>query len=56
MRASGTYSSIDTLSDRSRIVLVDIHAKVPLSVPIMGALVVLAENGGEVFDMLTANT
>ena len=42
--------------DRSFCVIpVDGHAKVPLSVTIVLALVVLAENGGEVFSMFAAD-
>ena len=37
------------------VIPVNDHAKVPLTIPIMGALVVLTENGGEVFGMLTAD-
>ncbi len=39
----------------SRVIPVDGHTKVPLTVPIVRALVVLAENGGKVFGVFTAN-
>ena len=39
----------------SYVIPVDGHAQVPLTVLIMQALVVLAENGGKVFGMFAAN-
>ncbi len=39
----------------SYVISVDGHAEVPLSIPIVRALVVLAENGGEVFSMFAAD-
>jgi hypothetical protein len=39
----------------SRVIPVDVHAKIPLTVPIVRALVVLAEDGGEVFGKFAAN-
>jgi hypothetical protein len=39
----------------SCVIPVDVHAKVPLTVPIMGALVVLAESGGDMFGVVTTN-
>ncbi len=35
----------------SRVIPVDVHAKIPFTVPIVQALVVLAEDGGKVFGM-----
>ncbi len=37
------------------VIPVDIHVKIPLTVQIMQALVVLAEDGGEVFGMFAAD-
>ena len=39
----------------SHVIPVDGHAQVPLTIPIVQALVVLAENGGKVFSMFAAN-
>ncbi len=39
----------------SRVIPVDVHAKIPLTVPIMRALVVLAEDGGKVIGVFVAN-
>jgi hypothetical protein len=39
----------------SHVIPVDGHAQVLLTIPIVQALVVLAENGGKVFGMFTAN-
>ncbi len=39
----------------SCVIPVDGHAQVPLTIRIMQALVVLAENGGKVFGMFAAN-
>ena len=39
----------------SCVVPVDDHAQVPLTVPIVQALVVLAENGAKVFSVFAAN-
>jgi hypothetical protein len=40
------HGDVDSLS---RVIPVHVHAKIPLTIPIMQALVVLAEDGGEVF-------
>ncbi len=39
----------------SRVIPVDVHAKIPLTIPIVQALVVLAEDGGKVFGEFAAN-
>ncbi len=39
----------------SRVIPADGHAQVPLTVPIMRARVVLAENGGKVFGVFAAD-
>ncbi len=39
----------------SRVIPVDVHAKIPLTVPIMRARVVFAEDGGKVFGMFAAD-
>jgi hypothetical protein len=39
----------------SCVIPVNVHAKIPLTIPIVQALVVLAEDGGEVFGMFAAN-
>ncbi len=46
------HGDVDSLSC---VIPVDVHAERPLTIPIMRALVVLAENGCEVFGMFTAN-
>jgi hypothetical protein len=43
------------MDSSSRVIPVDGHAQIPLTVPIMRALVVLAENGGKVFGVFAAN-
>ena len=43
------------VNSSSRAIPVNIHAKILLTVPIVQALVVLAEDGGEVFCMFTAD-
>jgi hypothetical protein len=42
------HGDMDSLS---RVIPVDVHAKIPLTVPIMRALVVFAEDGGKVFSV-----
>ncbi len=39
----------------SRVIPVDVHAKIPLTIPIVQAFVVLAEDGDKVFGMFAAN-
>jgi hypothetical protein len=39
----------------SHVIPVDSHAQVPLTIPIVQALVVLAENGGKVFGVFPAD-
>ncbi len=39
----------------SHVIPVDVHAKIPLTVPIMQALVVFAEDGGKVFGVFLSN-
>ncbi len=39
----------------SCVIPVDVHAEIPLTIPIMRALVVLAEDGGKVFSVFAAN-
>jgi hypothetical protein len=46
------HGGVDSLS---HVIPVDDHAQVPLTIPIVQALVVLAENGGKMFGMFTAN-
>ncbi len=46
------HGGVDSLS---RVIPVNGHAQVSLTVPIMRALVVLDENGGKVFGMFAAN-
>ncbi len=46
------HGGMDSLS---HVIPVDGHAQVPLTVPIMRALVVLAENGGKVFGVFAAD-
>ena len=36
------------MDSSSRVIPVDVHAKIPLTIPIVQALVVFAEDGGEV--------
>ncbi len=43
------------MDSSSRVIPVDVNAKIPLTVPIVQALVVFAEDGGEVFGMFTAD-
>ncbi len=43
------------MDSSSRVIPVDGHAQVSLTVPIVGALVVLAENGGKVFGVFAAD-
>jgi hypothetical protein len=46
------HGDVDSLS---RVIPVDVHAKIPLSIPIVQALVVLAEGGGKLFGMFAAD-
>jgi hypothetical protein len=46
------HGDVDSLSC---VILVDVHAEIPLTVPIVRALVVLAEDGGKVFGVFAAN-
>ncbi len=46
------HGDVDSLSC---VIPVDVHAKIPLSIPFMRALVVLVEGGGKVFGMFAAN-
>jgi hypothetical protein len=46
------HGGVDNLS---RVISVDGHAQVPLTVPILRALVVLAENGGKVRGVFAAD-
>ncbi len=46
------HGDVDSLS---RVIPVDVHAKIPLTVPIVRAFVVFAEDGGEVFGVFAAN-
>jgi hypothetical protein len=39
----------------SRVIPVDVHAKILLTIPIVQAIVVLVEDGSEVFGMFAAN-
>ncbi len=39
----------------SHVIPVNDHAKIPLTIPILQALVVLAEDGGKVFGMFAAD-
>ncbi len=43
---------VDSLS---RVIPVDVHAKIPLTVPIVQALVVFADDGGKVFGVFAAD-
>ncbi len=43
------------MDSSSRVIPVDVHAKIPLTIPIMRALVVFAEDGGEVFGVFMAD-
>ena len=46
------YGGVDS---SSRVIPVDGHAQVPLTIPIVQALAVLAENGGKVFGVFAAD-
>jgi hypothetical protein len=39
----------------SHVIPVNVHAKIPLTIPIVQALVVFAEDGGEVFGVFAAD-
>ncbi len=43
------------MDSSSCVIPVDVHAEIPLTIPIVRALVVLAEDGGEVFGVFVAD-
>ncbi len=46
------HRDVDSLS---RVISVDVHVEIPLTIPIVLALVVFAEDGGKVFSIFAAN-